>query len=102
MKFRFVTVELFTQRQRVRRAERVLRHDKAATARAFDRFLRDVVASPAGLAACATLGFCFDRARGGGGSGSEGFLRRAGSLVTIALWARRMFATIGSATARAG
>lgn len=98
MKFRFVTVELFRQRKRVRRAERVLQQDKARMSRATNRFLHDVVASPAGLATCAALGFCFDRLRGrrgtnsdsGNDNGSGGLLARASSLMTLAFWVRRM------------
>ncbi|HUF72375.1 MAG TPA: hypothetical protein VMR74_05690 [Gammaproteobacteria bacterium] len=98
MKFRFVTVELVRQRQRVRRAERIVQEDKAATSVAIDRFLHRVVASPAGLAACATLGFCFDRLRGDrSGRRQGGFIGRASSLATLVLWVRRMLAPTSSA-----
>jgi hypothetical protein len=61
---RFISIDLLRQRARVRRAEQILRHDKAETARAFERVSHDVIASPSGLAVCAMAGFLIDTADG--------------------------------------
>lgn len=91
MYFRFVTRDLFRHRQRVRRAERIVVNDKIQTSLAYDRFRREVLASPTTLAASAALGFCFDRRQKGSGEHGRGPVGRFSSLVTLALWARQIF-----------
>ncbi len=90
MKLRLLSVELWRQRRRVRRAEQIVRHDQAAMSLARERFMRDVVATPVGLATCGALGFAVDRIRAREPAEGGGFVSRLGSVVSLALWLHRL------------
>lgn len=61
MKLRFVTIELLRYRHRVRHARERVRHKKQETKAAFERFTREKLATPGGIAACAAAGLLFER-----------------------------------------
>lgn len=61
MKIRLISVELLRHRARVRRAERLVRRDKADTAKAIKHLTQETIATPGGIAACATAGLLFER-----------------------------------------